>query len=266
MNENNIENETKTETPEQEQSSTHKLNVKPVPVNDNEAQLQEVLSEVYEYLSESKNLNKSIVDLRETIQKDDDLFKSKYMENFNIFLKRTDDLVTKLDREYQYTEYLQEQIRAAENETKAKQYELELAHEKELLEKFKNNLELNLKSFIESANQKIQELVSVDETVNKNINEFKENVGDFTIESSKNFKVLLNKSFDDYIKECTKTVDKVKDLSLNFLKQCKEEHIIIENILPNSKSVKIKERIYLSIIFIMSFFSILGTILNIFKG
>lgn len=173
-------------------------------------------------------------------------FQRETIQKFNALIDATSGLKEKLKTTESYESYLEERINNANLQKEVGMLETLLNKEKAEFSQFLINTDNFLTTKIGAMEEKINELHSVDRVIKDNIDTFKEEIkamfaqqtvktDNLITESAdqirkvsdsniKGMKAEANEMIKAYTEKCQENLQKVQQQSIDFLKQCSDQH------------------------------------------
>jgi gas vesicle protein len=173
-------------------------------------------------------------------------FQSETIRKFNDLISATSGLKEKLKTTESYESYLEERINNANLQKEVGMLETLLNKEKAEFSQFLINTDNFLTTKIGAMEEKINELHSVDRVIKDNIDTFKEEIKAMFAQQAGKVDTLITESADQirkvsdsnikgmkaeanemikaYTEKCQENLQKVQQQSIDFLKQCSDQH------------------------------------------
>lgn len=173
-------------------------------------------------------------------------FQRETIQKFNALIDATSGLKEKLKTTESYESYLEERINNANLQKEVGMLETLLNKEKAEFSQFLINTDNFLTTKIGTMEEKINELHSVDRVIKDNIDTFKEEIKAMFAQQAGKVDTLITESADQirkvsdsnikgmkaeanemikaYTEKCQENLQKVQQQSIDFLKQCSDQH------------------------------------------
>lgn len=211
-------------------------------------------------------------------------FQSETIRKFNDLISATSGLKEKLKTTESYESYLEERINNANLQKEVGMLETLLNKEKAEFSQFLINTDNFLTTKIGAMEEKVNELHSVDRVIKDNIDTFKEEIkamfaqqtvktDNLITESAdqirkvsdsniKGMKAEANEMIKAYTEKCQENLQKVQQQSIDFLKQCSDQHKKLIEKVPSVAASKFSTKDI--VIFAMAAASIISAAMQIF--
>ncbi len=173
-------------------------------------------------------------------------FQSETIRKFNDLISATSGLKEKLKTTESYESYLEERVKNINLEKEVNMLQEQLYKEKAEFSQFIIKIDNFLTTKIGDMKDKIEELHSADNVIKQNIDDFKEEIkamfaqqtvktDNLITESAdqirkvsdsniKGMKAEANEMIKAYTEKCQENLQKVQQQSIDFLKQCSDQH------------------------------------------
>lgn len=188
------------------------------------SEIEKVVIELTEELSNIAELRDALEHALETRNAADDNFQQVVVGYFNSLQKKFDDFSERLNREIDYGRELEERIKNADYSKQVLLLEKELQEERAKITIFIDGISDLVKDKMLVVEEKCAELKSADDLIKEAILKFRTDTFSATENEYKALKANCENLLRSFTEEAQKTLEAVKQQSMDFLSHCESEN------------------------------------------